>query len=271
MADAYPIFPTNYDIDKQKQLVKGTVKSRTLLATGALGQVLLLQFLPTRLAILPAALFSLHSIVTTVAQIIRGDLKNTIIPGRSTAQLPHRESGAYGTDPAAEPIVVFHFGVRFSHPLGLLSPGGREINEHFQKCLELVQAEADSYGLLGFSDWRGADTETNNTILLVFYFRNVEGLHRFAHGKVHRDAWDWTVKAGHKHIGFFHETFCVPRKAYESIYVNMPPTLFGRSSVMCRDDGEGEQVVSTLVSADGLLNTMVRRLGYNSEKELGGE
>lgn len=260
----------DYDANNQKQIVKDTIKSRTLIATGALGQVLLLQFLPTRLAVLPAALFFLNSIFTTLAQFARGDCMKETIPGRSSSQLPNRESGTYGSDPAAEPVVVFHFGVRFSHPLGLLSPGGQEISVHFDKCLDLVQKEADSYGLLGYSDWRGADTETNNTIMLVFYFRDVEGLHRFAQGKVHRDAWDWTVKAAHKHIGFFHETFCVPRKAYESIYVNMPPTLFGRTSVKCRDGGDGEQVVSTLVRADGPLKTMVRRLGYKSEKELAG-
>ena len=269
--------------------MKSTVKLRTIIAVGAVGQILLLKFLPHRLAILPAALLSLHAVITTAVQIAHGPRNaymEDVIAGRSTAQLPSPETGAYGSDPAAHPMVVFHFGVRFNHPLGLLSPGAREIGEHFQRCLEAVQQDAESYGLLGVTDWRSNEVgpdgteKTNGTILQVYYFRDVVGLHRFAHSEIHRAAWDWAARTAHPHIGFFHETFCVPSGAgaYENIYVNMPPTLLGqarirREGVGAREgevEGDGEQeLIGTLVSADtGPLSTMVRRLGYTAQEEL---
>lgn len=288
------------------ELIKGTVKLPTIIAIGALGQVFLMKVLPPRLAILPVALVSLHAIFTTALQLANGKYNtfmDNVVPGRSSAQLPYLETGKHGFEAASQPVVVFHFGVRFSHPLGLLGPGGREIGDHFQKCLEAVQRDAELYGLLGVSDWRGNEVDeksggerTNFAILQVYYFRDAAGLHRFAHSAIHRAAWTWTIRNAHPHIGFFHETFCVPRGAYENIYVNMPPTLFGQARVLCKstpsssqntyenwdEDSSSERVqqngdddeprfVGTLVSADtGRLKTMVRRLGYDSDEEMLG-
>ena len=285
-----------------KELIKGTVKLPTIFAMGALGQAFLLKVLPPRLALLPVALVSLHAILTTALQLASGrynTFMDGVVPGRSSAQLPCPRTGGHGFEAASQPVVVFHFGVRFSHPLGLLGPGGREIGDHFQKCLEAVQQNAEYYGLLGASDWRGNEVDqkgggerTNFAILQVYYFRDAAGLHRFAHSEIHRAAWTWTIRNPHPHIGFFHETFCVPRGAYENIYVNMPPTLFGQARVLCKrssssnedryedwdeDSSESEQecaddepsLIGTLVSADTeRLNTMVRRLGCFSEEEL---
>ena len=269
--------------------MKSTVKLRTIIAIGALGQILLLQFLPHRIAILPAALFSLHSVITTLVQMARGPRNaymKDVISGRATVQIPSAEDGTYGSDQSAHPMVVFHFGVRFNHPLGLCSPGAREIGEHFRKCVESVQENAEKFGLLGVTDWRGNETgpdgeeKTNCTMLQVYYFRNAAGLHSFAHSEIHRAAWDWAVRAAHPHIGFFHETFCVPHGvgAYETIYVNMPPTMLGQARIHCdavapREEepacAEKRKFAGTLVSAETEpLITMVRRLGYTTPEEL---
>ena len=98
---------------------------------------------------------------------------------------------------------------------------------------------------------------------MVYYFRDVEALNKFAHGDLHRKAWDWIVKAGYMHIGFFHEAFCVPRGAYESIYVNCQPLLMGQTSVKCVDGDGGEEVwVRPIVDADtGALRSQFGRMG----------
>ncbi|RYP82419.1 hypothetical protein DL769_001673 [Monosporascus sp. CRB-8-3] len=260
----------------EKLNVMDGFKLRTLFVIGALSQIILLKLLPPRVAILPATLLALHSFVTTVAQTARtrhGKYPKDVVRGRSSAQLPDRETGAHGSDPAADSIVVFHVGVSFNHPLGPLGPGGRELGQKFNGVLEALERDPDRYGVLGVTHWRGAAGDGKNTLLQVAYFRNVEGLHRFAHDAAHRDAWDFVTRPGRMqgHFGFFHETFCVPRGDYETIYLDMPPTLLGNVRVPCRDAAEGgpPRLVSTLVSADHPnLKTMVNRMARTSKDEL---
>ncbi|KAI1375333.1 hypothetical protein F4677DRAFT_446415 [Hypoxylon crocopeplum] len=248
-------------------LFKDSFKLRTLMLFGSLAQIVLFQLLPQMLAILPPILLALYSIITSVDQSIQSPQDNQyvkgMIPGRTTAQIPSTITSLFGYEPATQPVVVFHFGVRFNHPLGVLCPGRPEINRHFFRCVDLVQAQAQHFGLLGLSRWQSGDRDTQNTMMFIFYFREVDGLNRFAHDKAHRDAWEWANKASHKHIGFFHETFHVPRKAYETIYVNMPPTMLGQVRVKCETtDEEKGKWISTLVSADSApLRTQLSRIG----------
>ncbi|RYP53998.1 hypothetical protein DL768_001148 [Monosporascus sp. mg162] len=256
--------------------VKDGFRLRTLFVIGALGQIILIKLLPTRIAILPATLLALHSFITTVAQTVRtrhGKYPKDVVRGRSSAQLPNRETGAHGSDPAADSIVVFHVGVSFNHPLGPLAPGGKELGEQVNRVLEALERDPERYGVLGVTHWRSAAGDAKNTLLQVVYFRNVEGLHRFAHDAAHRAAWDLAARVGrmHGHFGFFHETFCVPRGDYETVYLDMPPTLLGNVRVPCRDAVEegSPRLVSTLVSADHPnLKTMVNRMGRTSKNEL---
>ncbi|KAI1079023.1 hypothetical protein F5B20DRAFT_581750 [Whalleya microplaca] len=252
-------------------LVKDSFKLRTLLVLGALAQIGLLKLLPYKLALVPCTCLALHSVITTIIQSVRGsrgsDFMQGVVTGRTTTQIPYAKTGLFGHDPAVHPIVVFHFGARFNHPLGVLCPGGNEITTHFKKCIAAVQDQAEEYGLLGITRWQSADRDTHNTIMMVFYFQDVEGLHKFAHDKVHRDAWDWVNKGVPEHIGFFHETFCVPRKAYETLYTNMPPTLFGQARVRCETDEDKKEWTSTLISADSAqLRGQYGRMGRGGER-----
>ncbi|KAL4725938.1 hypothetical protein ACLX1H_006612 [Fusarium chlamydosporum] len=114
-----------------------------------------------------------------------------------------------------------------------------------------LEAHRDEYGLLTSSSWRADERSSNNTLLNIYYFRDVEGLHRFAHGDIHRKAWDYINKTKPKHIGVFHETYSVPERAYENIYFNCRPVLMGRASVRTTPVGEEEERwTNTLVSAD---------------------
>ncbi|RYP55686.1 hypothetical protein DL771_012427 [Monosporascus sp. 5C6A] len=263
-------------VNAMRVSVKNGLKLRTLVVIGAVGQIILLKLLPPRVAILPATLLVLHSFITTAVQVAgarHGKYQKAVVRGRSSAQLPDRETGAHGSDPAADSIVVFHVGVSFNHPLGPLGPGGKELGEQFKGVLDALERDPERYGVLGLTHWHGAVGDAKNTLLQIVYFRNLEGLHRFAHDAAHRTAWDFAARLGrmHGHFGFFHETFCVPRGSYETLYLNMPPTLLGNVRVPCPDAaGKGPpRLVSTLVSADHPnLKTMVNRMGRTSKDEL---
>ena len=233
--------------------MKDAFKVRTLLLFGAAGQTILFLTLPSRVAIVPLVLLGLYAIITTLTEVARGPTNTymeNVIPGRASAQLPSPQTGRFGSQPAAHPIVVFHFGVTFNHPLGQLAPGAKQTTDHFTACNGQVVARADEYGILGLSPWRAGERGSNNVLMMVYYFRDVDGLNRFAHDDIHRKAWDWIVKAGYKHIGFFHEVFCVPPKAYESIYVNFQPLLMGATSVKCYDEDGQDTWVRPIVDAD---------------------
>jgi len=245
--------------------VKDAFHLQTFLLFGAASQIALFAILPYRVAVAPVALLGLYSIVTTLIEAAKGPSNaymEDVILGRASAQLPSLETGRFHDQPAAHPIVVFHFGVTFNHPLGLFAPGVKQTMDHFTACNDSVVARADEYGMLGLSPWRAGERGSSNTLMMVYYFRDVDGLNKFAHDDLHRKAWDWIVKAGHKHIGFFHEAFCVPQRAYESIYVNFRPLLMGATSIKCTDENGEENWVRPIVDANvGPLKSQFGRMG----------
>lgn len=262
----HKLINSQLDFKDPLPLIRDSFNLRTLMLFGAVAQAALVALLPKKLAFLPTALLATHSILSTLIQSIRS--KNNpymkgVVRGPVTAQFPDRATGLFGYDPAAESVVVFHFGNRFNHPLGLACPGGAKAAEYFFSCAESVQEKADDYGLLGLTRWQSADRDNHTTMMVCFYFRDVEGLHKFAHDKAHFNAATWASRHAPEHIGFFHETFQVPRKSYETIYRNMPPTLLGQARVKCNMVADGkEKWVSTLVSAaDKPLMTLHGRMG----------
>lgn len=229
--------------------LKDSLTLPTILALGAVVQIVFLAILPARYALLPVAFILGRSVVTTIFQIrsLASDpFKQGVIPGRVTAQLPFPiEDGTqsippslaanFGNVPASAPLVTFHLGIRFHHPLGLLSPGAREIGAHFQSMSEALHARRDEFGAISLNLWRGTEDRTHNTIMLIAYFRSVADLSRFAHDPVHREGWDWynqfVRETGYRHFGIFHETFVSRPAEWETIYVDCEPTLLGAGSV----------------------------------------
>jgi len=178
----------------------------------------------------------------------------------------------YPTSPSSSKIIVFHLGVTFNHPLGVLCPGGKEIKTYFDAMVAQMYARRDEYGMLGASGWSSQDRETHNSRLYIFYFRDVDGLHKFAHDKEHAAGWKWLSdfhRDGHHHIAAYHETFEVPRGGWETIYLNSKPTLLGDTVVNVKDgekEGDGEDKwVRSLVSIDNSvgrgLKSMMARMG----------
>ncbi len=229
-------------------------------------QIVLFAVLPKRLALLPAVILSASAILTTVWQCISSHnvFGRGVLPGRTTAQLPDPSTGRIGGTPASQPLVVFHFGVRYNHPLGILSPGAMEAAVRFRAMAAELSTQP-RYGLLGMTRWRGGDRDSNDTLMFVMYFRSVEGLQLFAHDRLHLDAWKWLSSSRHRHIAAFHETFVVPAGGYETVYLDCAPTLFGATQALCKRGEEGEEAevwVKPLVSADApSLRSMMSRMG----------
>lgn len=249
----------------------------TILAIGALLQTLCVALLPARYVLLPLAFLIGRSIISTILEI-RTQRTNRfspgVIPGRVTAQLPLGPSYKtrspladgtpveatvdFGHEAAATPLVAFHLGVNFYHPLGLLSPGAREIGAHFRTMTADLSARRDELGMVGMSTWRGTERSSNNAIMLIAYFRTVADLNRFAHDKVHRDGWDWyhqfVKETGYRHIGIYHETFSSRPGEWETIYVDCEPILAGGGSLS--------------ISGRGKDGTTEKEPGAGEEKEM---
>ncbi|KAF5024883.1 hypothetical protein F66182_3041 [Fusarium sp. NRRL 66182] len=234
-------------------IFKDSIKPHTTIVIGSVLQLVLCAILPFRWAAVPPVAVLLHSLVTTIIQIHSpqpNEYTGTVVPGRATAQLPS-SSGVFGNKPGASPVVVFQLGIQINHPLGLAAPGMMEIGDYFGAMQRDLFSRREEHGMLSSSNWRGDERSSNNTLLFIYYFRDVESVHRFAHGDTHRKAWDFMNERKLKHIGIFHETFCVPAKEYESVYVNCHPVLMGRATVKTASPGEEEERwTSALVSAD---------------------
>ena len=256
-----------------------------LLLAGALLQILALAVLPTRYALIPTGLLLAHSITTTVMYSISpstSPFAQGVIRGRVSAQLPNasydpRSSGEgaaslYGNQAASKGVVVLHLGVRFTHPLGVFAPGGRDIGDLFAACNRDVVARAKDYGCIGVSSWRAGERGSQNSFMYIYYFRNIEGLNAFAHDKIHRDAWTWYndfgKKHGFNHIGVFHEAFVSKPGTYETIYVNMPPVMMGAANVQARNDQTGEdEWMRPLVDANvPALRSQFGRMGKSTKE-----
>jgi hypothetical protein len=88
------------------------------------------------------------------------------------------------------------------------------------------------YGFLNLSSYVGTEASTSNEIMTISYWRNIEGIHEFAHGPVHREIWDWWNRTEKEHpfISIMHEIYHANGRsgAHENVYVNCRPTLLGK-------------------------------------------
>ncbi|KAF9776860.1 hypothetical protein IL306_004889 [Fusarium sp. DS 682] len=235
-----------------------------IIVVGSLIQLALCVALPLRWAVVPPLAVLLNSIVTTSIQLCStkpNEHNKNVVRGRATAQLPF-STGSFGPTPGASPVVVFHLGIQANHPLGVAAPGMEQVSKYFMAMHKELTSHRDEYGMLSSSTWRGDEKSSNNTLLLIYYFRDIESLHRFAHDEVHRKAWDYMNKSKLEHVGIFHETFNVPAREYENVYVNCRPVLMGRATVKTTEVGEKEgRWTNSLVTADTpFLKTQYARM-----------
>ncbi|KAF4443864.1 hypothetical protein F53441_11323 [Fusarium austroafricanum] len=250
-------------------MLKDTLKSQTTAAIASFVQLVLCAVLPLHWAIVPPTAILLNSIITTFIQLRSSrpnEYNERVVPGRVTAQLP-LSFGAFSSKHGANSVVVFHLGIQANHPLGLAAPGMEQISKYFMAMQNDLSSRREEHGMLSSSTWRGDEKSSNNTLLLIYYFRDVESLHRFAHDDVHRKAWDYINKSKLEHIGIFHETFNVPEREYENVYVNCHPVLMGRATLRTTEVGDGEEKwMNALVSADmPALKTQYARMSRDEQ------
>lgn len=240
-----------------------------LLIAGLLLQSLLSLALPPRWAVVPL-------LATLAATLLSHLLDRTstspvppnVVPGRTAAQRP-LSNGSFSDASADEQVVVFHIGAQFNHPLGFLCPGAKETGDRFDKLQADLAARRDEFGLLSVQGW-SSTVDGSLSTLTTMYFKDVESLHRFAHEDMHRDTWEWFAAKRFPHIGVYHETFVVPKRGYESVFLNCKPMLMGNGASLARDEKTGEERwVNMLVSADTpALKTQYARMGRDKNGQI---
>ncbi|OGM47956.1 hypothetical protein ABOM_002776 [Aspergillus bombycis] len=202
-------------------------------------------------ALIPTILILLYRTtdhLLMAANITRNRYMDGVIQTKFSAQAPNTD-GTFGKELASESIVVFHLGARSNHPLGLLAPGFPELNRQVIAMNREMNSNPVKYGLLGSSAWIKQDDSAGNDVMSIYYLRDYDALHRFAHGSLHVEGMRWwtEIVKDHPHIAIYHETYIVPKGKWENIYINSKPTGMGETWFPVVEEGKGESGVSRFV------------------------
>jgi hypothetical protein len=182
------------------------------------------------------------------ANITRNRYMDGVVSAKFTAQTPYA-NGQFGTELASESIVVFHLGARSNHPLGPLAPGLPELGKRVAQMNIEMNSNPVNYGLLGTSAWLKQDDPAGNETMTIYYLRDYDALHRFAHGPLHVEGMRWwtEIVKENPHIAIYHETYIVPKGQWENIYINSKPTGLGDTWFPASGEGEAKGSVSQFV------------------------
>ncbi|KAF2083498.1 hypothetical protein K490DRAFT_69740 [Saccharata proteae CBS 121410] len=218
-------------------LIKDQLTLSSWLAVGACLQTLLYSVIG-RVSLVPAFILIFYRIVDAVliAKAYKPDPDSDgIVMTKSSVHFPDAE-GKYRGSPANREVVVFLIGAKNNHPLGLLAPGWKELGDRFDQMNKDIEERAEEYDLMPGSVTPYAvvgQRATGSETMTVMYFKNVEGLHKFAHDSMHRDAWNWWNKdiAKMPHISIWHEVFRSPVGHWEGVYVNSAPRGLGAATI----------------------------------------
>ena len=131
-----------------------------------------------------------------------------------------------------EPFVVFLIGMRFNN-LWKVHKWGPVL-----RAMPRMIAELERQPELGFL---GADYWFGRTSMIVQYWRSFEHLESYARAREHAHLPAWTAFnraiGASGEVGVFHETYRVAPGDYETLYVNMPPSLLGRAGRLVEAKG----------------------------------
>ncbi|KAH7148979.1 hypothetical protein B0J13DRAFT_662736 [Dactylonectria estremocensis] len=189
-----------------------------------------------------------------------------------SAQIPHAD-GTFGPKAADEGLVIFFVGGQVNHPLGPLAPGSADTQKLFEGIVKELDNYYDKNGLLGYTEWQGTTEHSGNMKMAIMYWKDVESLHRFAHGPAHMAGLRWWTDTGAKkypHQSVFHETFIIPPGGnYENVYLNCKPFGMGAITVPITKNADGTDREPDgfswqrpIVDAKkGQLRTFARRVG----------
>lgn len=120
----------------------------TWILWGAVIQSMLVITLPHYVALLPAVLM-LGSRIVLSALTIEGFLPyngtKTVVPGRSTAQIPNPD-GTFPAIASAKDVCIFIIATRSNHPKGRFAPGLDEITNYFRNMWQDVSRNREKWG-----------------------------------------------------------------------------------------------------------------------------
>ncbi|KAJ5758899.1 hypothetical protein N7520_006055 [Penicillium odoratum] len=243
----------------QFNILKDQLSMTTWLLLGAVIQGLAVLTLPAFYAILPAILLLSYRVLDNLlmtAGLKKNRFMDNVIMGKFTGQIPNTD-GVYSSEPADENVVSFQLITRSNHPLGVLAPGAREINALAQNMFRQLAEERETYGFLGSKTWVGTDERSGgNHIMTMMYFRTLEGVHRFAHGPLHTDTWNWWNAKGKKYgyLSIAHELYSSPRNQWENIYINselmgLPGTMVKVKKMHKEGKEDGWEYVNPVIDA----------------------
>jgi hypothetical protein len=215
------------------QVLRDQLDTSTLFLIGALFQLawtFSFQYYP-RIAFLPTIFFAFVKAATFLQSIIawkRGTYAPEVVHGYVTPVIPNL-SGEDRSD-----ITVIILSARANSPLGIFTPGFKQIGSRFQKLGVELSKNREEFDYLGGTSWIGATAGpgkggSGSDVMTIHYFRSPEGLYKFAQTGMHREFWNWyNAKAiDMPDVSITHEFFTVPANNWEAIYANAAPVGLG--------------------------------------------
>jgi hypothetical protein len=255
------------------QLIRDQFSITTWLSIGAVIQGGLF-LVAGRLALIPALALVLFRALDAYAVVTGWKAnpwtKDTVLQHVS-AQFPDEE-GRFGPEPANQDVVVLLIGTRSNSPLGILSPGFKELGEYFSSMVKSLEEKPEEYGFLGMTSWlNSSDRATQSELMNVAYFKSVESLYAFTHGPVHRAGVEWWAKTvkEHDHLAIWHEVYHAPRGHWENIYYNSHQSGILSTTHKIYDAASGSEMwTSPVVDAGkGVLKTSAGRMGRTQHND----
>ncbi|RVD81476.1 uncharacterized protein DFL_009340 [Arthrobotrys flagrans] len=239
-------------------LIRDQLPISSWLALGAVLEAILFNIIGWK-AFLPPALLLFYQISDTIL-VLSGLKRNVLMDGvllnKYSAQFPDSQ-GHFGSTPANDNVVCFIIGSRANHPMGMFGPGVKTIADYFEGMTTYLDNHAEEFGYLGANRWLASDRPAKNEIMATMYFRNYEGLHKFAHDDMHRQGWNWWNKnlKNHPHIGIWHEVYVAPKGNWESIYINSAPTGLAATTLRIESYEKADSTISKEPMARNMTNT----------------
>ncbi|KAL2784378.1 hypothetical protein BJX66DRAFT_89002 [Aspergillus keveii] len=276
-----PSTSPDQSIPRQTLLLNNFQPSTWLLTIAAL-QGVLTWLVPSafKFTVIPALLILLYRVID-VLLIMSGVKRNPAMGGvireKFSAQIPF-EDGSFGERPSRDKVTVLILGSKSNHPLGIFSPGYMKVAQLFADMVADLEENRDEYSYLTSSRWISNTDPTTNAsreIMTIFYFRSLSGVHKFAHGPIHRKGWDWWSRNGKEHpeISICHEVYEADAGRWENVYLNYRPmglasAQFPITKLHADKEGATEGVtqwVSSIVDASKAnMKSSKARLGWGS-------
>ncbi|KUJ07678.1 uncharacterized protein LY89DRAFT_351259 [Mollisia scopiformis] len=211
--------------------------------------------------------FKLTRTVLKIYSIVENPRMENVIPGRQTALFPPKDGSMIrqpGEPVGGDGMCIVLLTNKSNHPLGLFFPTFRTLSLLARAMYRDLEAHAEEYGFLGFSDYNSNDVLKQPVVLSVMYFKSVEHVQKWAHGKVHREGWDWwnemSALGKTDQITIGHEIYSVPAGNWENVYMNSKPHDFGATQHAIKTAGGERRWLCPLMDSKDLKNAS-QRLG----------